>query len=232
MCPYVVLHSLEVLTGCVVALCKLLLCLKVIARCLGSGYGLILGRQAAWRPGKFGLVSSRLLAALCKHLLCLKVIARCLGSGYGLKSGREAAWRPGRIGMVSSGWLATLNKFLVDPGSAVLVGLRASTAGPFRCPRGRCSPVQKLCSSSEDSNDGKELLRHRRQSKRMEYTVLAGVVHLSARLMVDAADGFLCDEEPQWRTANVCRSRTTRQDWHVASVQDTMFFIFWVKTHP
>ena len=97
--------------------------------------------------------------------------------------------------------------------------------------RGRCSSVQNFCSSSEDSNDGKELLRHQRQSKRMEYTVLADVVHLFARLMVEPADGFLCDEEPQRRTAGVCRSRTTRQDRHVASLQDTMFFSFWVKTH-
>ena len=33
------------------ALCKQLLCLKVIARYLGSGYGFKLGRQATWRPG-------------------------------------------------------------------------------------------------------------------------------------------------------------------------------------
>ena len=46
------------------------------------------------------------------------------------------------------------------------------------------------------------------------------------------AVGFLCDEEPQRRTAGVCRSRTTHQDRHVASGQDTMFLTFWVKTHP
>ena len=80
--------------------------------------------------------------------------------------------------------------FLLMAGSAVLVGLRASTTGPFRCSRGRCSPVQKFCSSSEDSYDGKELLRHQRQSKRMEYTVLADVVHLFARLMADARGRF------------------------------------------
>ena len=57
--------------------------------------GLELGRQAAWRPGTIGMVSSIWLAALCKQLLCLKVIARYLGSGYGLKLGRQAAWRPG-----------------------------------------------------------------------------------------------------------------------------------------
>ena len=33
------------------ALCTQLLCLKVTARYLGSGYGFKLGRQAAWRPG-------------------------------------------------------------------------------------------------------------------------------------------------------------------------------------
>ena len=37
--------------------------------------GLKLGRQAAWRPGSIGMVSSSWLAALCKQLLCLKVIA-------------------------------------------------------------------------------------------------------------------------------------------------------------
>ena len=41
------------------ALCKQLLCLKVIARYLGSGYGFKLGRQAAWRPGcAIGMVLS------------------------------------------------------------------------------------------------------------------------------------------------------------------------------
>ena len=42
-----------------VALCKQLLC-SVIARSLGSGCGLRLGRQAAWRPGynRDGVVSS------------------------------------------------------------------------------------------------------------------------------------------------------------------------------
>ena len=70
-----------------------LLCLKVTARYLGSNCGLKLGRQAAWRPGTIGMVSSNLLAALCKQLLCLKVIARYLGSGCGFKFGRQAAWR-------------------------------------------------------------------------------------------------------------------------------------------
>ena len=75
--------------------CKQLLCLKVIARYLGSDCGLKLGRQAAWRPGSIWMVSSSWLAALCKQLLCFKVIARYLGSGYGFKLGRQAAWRPG-----------------------------------------------------------------------------------------------------------------------------------------
>ena len=70
-----------------------LLCLKVTARYLGSDCGLKLGRQAAWRLGTIGMVSSSLLAALCKQLLCLKVIARYLGSGCGFKFGRQAAWR-------------------------------------------------------------------------------------------------------------------------------------------
>ena len=84
--------------------------LKVIARYLGSDCELKLGRQAAWRPGSIGMVSSSWLAALCKQLLCLKVIARYLGSGYGLILGRQAAWRLGTIGMVSSGWFAALCK--------------------------------------------------------------------------------------------------------------------------
>ena len=71
-----------------------LLCLKVTARYLGSDCGLKLGRQAAWRPGIFGLVLSSWLAALCKQLLYFKVIARYLGSGCGFKFGRQAAWRP------------------------------------------------------------------------------------------------------------------------------------------
>ena len=79
-------------------------------RDLGSGCGLILGRQAAWRPGTIGMVSSSLSAALCKQLLCLKVIARYLRSDCGLKLGRQVAWRLGTIGMVSSGWLAALCK--------------------------------------------------------------------------------------------------------------------------
>ena len=75
--------------------------------------GLELGRQAAWRPGTIGMVSSSWLAALCKQLLCLKVTARYLGSGCGLKLGRQAAWRPGTIGMVSSSCLAALCKQLL-----------------------------------------------------------------------------------------------------------------------
>ena len=334
-------------------------CVKSDCVALGSECGLKLGRQAAWRPGTIGMVSSSLLAALCKQLLCLKVIARswalaktrsssCLAAGYNrdgvvkfvggtqavavFKGNCEVLGLWLRAHTRSSSCLAagyirvdvvkfvggTVQAVAVFEGNCEVLGLwlrahtrsssclaagyirvgvvkifggtvqavavfksncevlglwlraqiRSSsclaagynrdgvvrlvgdtqqiscrsrvccscwssgfTAGPFRCPRGRCSPVQKLCSSSEDSNDGKELLRHQRQSKRMEYTVLANVVHLSARLMFDAADGFLCDEEPQWCTAGVCRSRTTRQDRHVASLQDTMFFSFWVKTH-
>ena len=68
---------------------------KVTARYLGSDCGLKLGRQAAWRPGTIGMVSSGWLAALCKQLLYLKVTARYLGSDCGLKLGRQAAWRPG-----------------------------------------------------------------------------------------------------------------------------------------
>ena len=87
------------------ALCKQLLYLKVTERYLGSGCGLKLGRQAAWRSRTIGMVSSSWLAALCK-LLCLKVTARYLGSYCGVKLGRQAAWRPGSIGMVWSSWLA------------------------------------------------------------------------------------------------------------------------------
>ena len=87
-----------------------LLYLKVTARYLGSDCGLKLGRQAAWRPGTIGMVSSSLLAALCKQSLCLKVTARYLGSDCGLKLGRQAAWRPGTTRMVSSILLAALRK--------------------------------------------------------------------------------------------------------------------------
>ena len=68
---------------------------KVIAWHLGSDCGLKLSRQAAWRLGAIGMVSSGWLAALCRQLLCLKVTARYLGSSYGFKLGRQAAWRPG-----------------------------------------------------------------------------------------------------------------------------------------
>ena len=96
------------------ALCKRLLCLKVIARYLGSGCGLKLGRQAAWRPGRIGMVSSSLLAALCRQSAVFKSdCGRYLGSGCGLKLGRQAAWRPGTIGMVSSSWLAAPCKQLL-----------------------------------------------------------------------------------------------------------------------
>ena len=77
------------------ALCKLFAEFKATALHLGSGCGLKLGRQAAWRPGVFGMVLSSWLAALCKQLLYLKVTARYLGSDCGLKLGRQAAWRPG-----------------------------------------------------------------------------------------------------------------------------------------
>ena len=111
-----------------------LLCLKVIARYLGSGYGLILGRQAAWRPRTIGTVSSSWLAALCKQLLYLKVTARYLGSGCGLKLGRQAAWRPRTIGTVSSSWLAALCKQSLFSDCEVWLGLRDAakrpTAGP------------------------------------------------------------------------------------------------------
>ena len=117
-----------VLSSWLAALCKQLLCLKVIARYLGSGYGLKLGRQAAWRPGcNRWMVSSSWLAALCKQLLCLKVTARYLGSGCGLKLGRQAAWRPGTIGMVSSSWLAALCKQLLY--LKVIAGTWALAAG-------------------------------------------------------------------------------------------------------
>ena len=39
-------------------------CCVAIAGCLGSGCGLNFGRQAAWRPGVIGMVSSGLWAAL------------------------------------------------------------------------------------------------------------------------------------------------------------------------
>ena len=61
------------------ALCKQLLCLKVTARYLGSGCGLKLGRQAAWRLGTIGMVSLSWLAALCKQLLCFKSNCEVLG---------------------------------------------------------------------------------------------------------------------------------------------------------
>ena len=80
---------------------------------LGSDCGLKLGRQAAWRPGTFGMVLSSWLAALCKQLLCFKVTARYLGSDCGLILGRQAAWRLGAIGMVSSSWLAALCRQLL-----------------------------------------------------------------------------------------------------------------------
>ena len=53
----------------------------VIARYLGSGCGLKLGRQAAWRPGTI-MVSSGWLAALCKQSL----FSDCgvFGSGCGM----------------------------------------------------------------------------------------------------------------------------------------------------
>ena len=67
-----------VLSSWLAALCKQLLCLKVIARYLGFGYGLILGRQAAWRPGTNGMVSSSLLAALCRvRVAGCRQTARC-----------------------------------------------------------------------------------------------------------------------------------------------------------
>ena len=83
-------------------------CLKVTALHLGSGCGLNLGRQAAWRLGAIGMVSSSWLAAPCRQLLCLKVTKRYLGFDCGLKLGRQAAWRLGAIRMVSSSWLAAL----------------------------------------------------------------------------------------------------------------------------
>ena len=167
------------------------------------------------------MVSSSWLAALCRQLLCLKVTARYLGSDCGLILGRQAAWRPGTIGMVSSGWLAALCKqslFSDCEVWALVAGFGTARCRPRHCfecavrelrarrhtqqipcrwqgqmfSRGRCSLVQNFCSSSEDSNDGKELLRHQRQSKRMEYTVLAGVVHLSARLMADVPRSVSC----------------------------------------
>ena len=185
---------MEVLTGwcrlvgwrhCASSCCVL----KVTARYLGSGCGLILGRQAAWRLGAIGMVSSGWLAALCEQLLCLKVTARYLGSDCGLKLGRQAAWRPGTIGMVSSGWLAALCKqslFSDCEVWALVAGFGTARCRPRHCfecavrelrarrhtqqipcrwqgqmfSRGRCSSVQNFCSSSEDSNDGKELLRH------------------------------------------------------------------------
>ena len=107
-----VLHAVAVFKGN----CEVLgLWLRALARsssCLAAGYI------------RVGVV--KIFGGTVQALLCLTVTPRCLGSGYGLKSGRQAAWRPGTIGMVSSGWLVTLNKFLVDPGFAVLVGLRAS----------------------------------------------------------------------------------------------------------
>ena len=171
------------------ALCKQLLCLKVTARFSGSGCGLILGRQAAWRLGAIGMVSSSWLAALCRQLLCLKVTARYLGSDCGLKLGRQAAWRPGTIGIVSSGWLAALCKqslFSDCEVWALVAGFGTARCRPRNClnvqsvsyaqegtlnkflvdGRVRCSHAggarqcRIFCSSSEDSNDGKELLRH------------------------------------------------------------------------
>ena len=87
----------------------------VISDCFVPGLwfeGLISGRQAAWRPGSCGLVSSCLVAALCMRCTCLKVTALHLGSGCGLILGRQAAWRPGFIGMVLSRLVAALCKQL------------------------------------------------------------------------------------------------------------------------
>ena len=54
----------------------------------------IFGRQAAWRPGAFGLVSSHWLVALFKEIIL----------------GRQAAWRPGAFMLVSSHWMVALFK--------------------------------------------------------------------------------------------------------------------------
>ena len=72
----------------------IVLAVAVICDCLVLGLWLQsfkLGRQAAWRPGAFEVVSSGLVA-LYWQLLCA-VIARNLGSGTGLDFGREAVLR-------------------------------------------------------------------------------------------------------------------------------------------
>ena len=71
--------------------------------------GLELGRQAAWRPGIIGMVSSQLVAALCKQLPCLKVTAWFLGSGLrSLNSVVKLLGGRGTIKMVSSRLVAAL----------------------------------------------------------------------------------------------------------------------------
>ena len=106
------------------ALCKQSPCSKAAALHLGSGCGLKLGRQAAWRPGPIGLVSSGLVAALCKQLLCLKVTVLHLGSGCGLRLGRQAAWRPGvfQNGVVTIGG-GTVQAVAVFRGDCLVRGL-------------------------------------------------------------------------------------------------------------
>ena len=121
---------------------------KVTERYLGSGCGLKLGRQAAWRPRSIGMVSSSWLAALCKRLLCLKEIARYLGSGYGLILGRQAAWRPRTIGMVSSGWLAALCKQSLFSDCEVWARV-AGCRQTARCRPRHCLNVQTVCYAQE-----------------------------------------------------------------------------------
>ena len=55
--------------------------------------GLKFGRQAAWRPGTIGMVSSSWLAALCKQLLCFKSNCEGLSDCEVVTCVRVANWR-------------------------------------------------------------------------------------------------------------------------------------------
>ena len=62
----------------------------------GSGCGLRLGRQAAWRPGYIWVGVVKVIGGTVQ---AVAVFSDCevLGSGCGLRLGRQAAWRPGYI---------------------------------------------------------------------------------------------------------------------------------------
>ena len=115
--------------SCLVALCKQLLC-SVIAWYLGSGCGLILDRQAAWRPG-FSWVG--VVKVIGGTVQAVAVFSDCevLGSGCGLRLGRQAAWRPGYI------WVGVVK---VIGGTVQAVAVR----GPWALAAGSDSVVKLL----------------------------------------------------------------------------------------